>query len=148
MQEANLVFAAIDAALMKREERAAAQQAMRQKLPLAAAKPPLAAPLGGGNSAAAAAAAPVVSKFAAAAGAAAEAPPGKGEDESAAAVEAVPTSELRAALVAEVSGLAETIQEVCSTIRADTSELTHLPVAHTESPRRQATEVCTAPVAH
>ena len=39
------------------------------------------------------------------------------------------TRELRGALVAEVSGLAENVQEVCGMIRADTAQLAHTAAA-------------------
>lgn len=53
------------------------------------------------------------------------------------------TRELRGALVAEVSGLAENVQEVCGMIRADTAQLAHpqQQPAAPDSPRRLAHEV-------
>ena len=48
-------------------------------------------------------------------------------------------SHLRNALMAEVSGLVENIQEVCALIRADATELGN--PAPSDSPRRQANEV-------
>ena len=48
-------------------------------------------------------------------------------------------SHLRNALMAEVSGLVENIQEVCALIRADATDLAN--PAPSDSPRRQANEV-------
>jgi hypothetical protein len=75
--------------------------------------------------------------------------PGAAEEGGAAAAAAAApggpdTRELRAALVAEVSGLAENVQEVCAMIRADTTQLAQPPgsgPAPPDSPRRLAREV-------
>ena len=48
-------------------------------------------------------------------------------------------SHLRTALMAEVSGLVENIQEVCTLIRADGTELANLTLS--DSPCKQANEV-------
>lgn len=73
-------------------------------------------------------------------------PPGAAEEGSAgvASFGGPDTRELRAALVAEVSGLAENVQEVCAMIRADTTQLAAPPgsnPAPPDSPGRLAREV-------
>ena len=157
VQEANTVFAAIEHALKRREEQQLAARAKQQQQEAAqratngaqprpallpqAAKPPLAAPLGSAFGSAAAAAGP------AAAGRSPEALSGGVDEDSGTAAAAVAadtplvTSQLRDALVAEVSGLADNVQEVCSMIRADTAALAHPNGVLTDSPRKQANEV-------
>ncbi len=149
------MFAAIENALKQREEQLAARAKRQQQQQEAAqhapapqpkppqpptAKPPLAAPLGNPGPAAATA-------FAGAVGRSPDAPgggaAGSEEDGCAGGRPETPsvTSQLRDALVAEVSGLADNVQEVCSMIRADTAALAHPNGALTDSPRKQANEV-------
>lgn len=141
------MFAAIDGALKWREERLAARAAAEHSVAAAArqlqrapSRPPLAAPLGnnpaGGNPAAPAARD----------GKPPAAPPEEGgAGGGTPGVDTPSARELRDALVAEVLGLAENVQEVCAMIRADTAALAAGDagggVSAPASPRRQAHEV-------
>ncbi|BDA49325.1 probable 1-phosphatidylinositol-3-phosphate 5-kinase FAB1C [Coccomyxa sp. Obi] len=152
IEEANTVFAAIENALKRREEQLAArakhqqQEAAQRAVTSAqprpaisqAAKPPLAAPLTNHGSAAA--------TGQTVAGRSPEALNGNVDEDSGMATAGggpdshLVMSQLRDALVAEVSGLADNVQEVCSMIRADTAALAHPNGVLTESPRKQAHE--------
>ena len=154
LQEANTVFAAIENALKRREEHLAArakQQQQEAALRAAsaaqprpagpqAAKPPLAAPLTNHGSGSAAATPTIAGRSPEALSGNFDEDGGMGAVAGAADMQLV-TSQLRDALVAEVSGLADNVQEVCSMIRADTAALAHPNGVLTEPPRRQANEV-------